>query len=369
MLNLIAALVVSASLMPPGKQMYLDSAGNPLSGGKVYTYAAGTSTPLATYSDQAGTTPNANPVVLNSRGEASIFWGAGPYKVTLRTSADALLWTQDNLYPPFTAAEPLKLYSGGNATTPELAWIDDTNSGFYLIGADNIGLSLGGTKRWDYAASGSTLTGTLTVSGAATLQSTLGVTGTATFTDAVSFLSSTTTTGIATFNGAARFNDPVTFTDPITVSSAATFSDPVTVGTATSTQHAATKAYVDASIDAIYATSVGTVTASTGWTLVNAWTRKSGKTVTLFFDATAGGGAAWASVLTVPAGRRIATNTRFPCVVSDASAGPLLYPAQCVAQADGSVTAGEYYNGTSVVTTFAIGTGDSVSGIITYVVD
>jgi hypothetical protein len=254
MLNLIAALVVSASLMPPGKQMYLDGAGNPLSGGKVYTYAAGTSTPLATYSDQAGNIPNANPVVLNSRGEASIFWGAGPYKVTLRTSADALLWTQDNLYPPLTAAEPLRLYSGGNATTPELTWTDDTNSGLYLIGADNIGLSLGGTKRWDYAAAGSTLTGTLAVTGAVTLQSTLGVTGTVTFSDAASFLSSTTTTGIARFTGAAvhdgavTFNDPVTFTDPITVSSPATFSDPVTVGTATGTQHAATKAYVDTQV-------------------------------------------------------------------------------------------------------------------------
>jgi hypothetical protein len=39
-----------------------DPNGLPLAGGKVYTYAAGTSTPLATYTDQAGSTTNANPV-------------------------------------------------------------------------------------------------------------------------------------------------------------------------------------------------------------------------------------------------------------------------------------------------------------------
>ena len=135
------------------------------------------------------------------------------------------------------AAEPLKLYSGGNATTPELTWADDTNSGFYLIGPDEIGLSLGGTKRWHYAASGSTLTGTLTISGATTLQSTLGVTGAATFNDAASFLSSTTTTGIARFSGAALFDGAVTFVSSVTVPAPLASTD------------AATKAYVDAAVE------------------------------------------------------------------------------------------------------------------------
>ena len=65
-----------ASLMPRGKQAYFDNAGDPLAGGRLYTYAAGTSTPLATYSDQAGAVPNTNPVVLDARGEATVFWGA-----------------------------------------------------------------------------------------------------------------------------------------------------------------------------------------------------------------------------------------------------------------------------------------------------
>src|SRR5512138_2023932 len=123
-----------ASLMPQGKQQYLDSAGAPLAGGKLYTYAAGTSTPLATYSDQAGTTPNANPVVLDARGEATIFWGAASYKVTLRDSADALIWTQDNLYAPGGGTVAA---IDGTAGAPPYSFASDTNTGFYRIGADN----------------------------------------------------------------------------------------------------------------------------------------------------------------------------------------------------------------------------------------
>lgn len=87
-----------ASLMPQGKQAYFDANGDPLSGGRLYTYAAGTSTPLATYSDEAGATPNTNPVVLDARGEATVFWSAAPYKVVLTDSADVTVWTQDNVY-------------------------------------------------------------------------------------------------------------------------------------------------------------------------------------------------------------------------------------------------------------------------------
>ena len=93
------------ALMPYGKQQYLDNSGNPLVGGKLYTYAAGTSTPQITHSDAAGTVPNANPVVLDARGEASIFWSASPYKVVLKTSADVELWSQDNLASPPTSSD------------------------------------------------------------------------------------------------------------------------------------------------------------------------------------------------------------------------------------------------------------------------
>ena len=78
------------------RHQFFDSSGNPLSGGKVYTYDAGTSTPRNTYTDQGAGTPNANPVILDSRGEASI-WFSGSYKVVLKTSADVTIYTVDNI--------------------------------------------------------------------------------------------------------------------------------------------------------------------------------------------------------------------------------------------------------------------------------
>jgi hypothetical protein len=334
----------AASLMPQGKQAYHAASGAPLAGGKVYTYAAGTSTPLATYSDQAGATPNANPVVLDSRGEASIFWGAGPYKVTLRTSADALVWTQDNLYPPFTAAGAATLYNGGSAAAPELTWIDDTNSGFYVIGEDNIGLSLGGTKRWDFAAAGSTLTGTLTVSGATTLQSTLGVTGAATLGGTVAITGATT--------GAAATFDSLTL-GTLTVAHAATFTDPVTVGTATSSQHAATKGYVDA-----LGADLGGATYGTGWSVLT-WNWSIGTMRVVYSDATADATSAWTSVLILPAGSRPQIDLIVPGTAYDASA-TTYYPCLVEIKTDGNVRPFRYDNGTSYATMFAIGTGDKV---------
>lgn len=86
-----------AALMPQGKQQYFTAGGIPLVGGKVYTYAAGTTTPLATYTTAAASTPNTNPVILDSRGEASIFFSAVNYKIVVKDSLDSTIWTQDNL--------------------------------------------------------------------------------------------------------------------------------------------------------------------------------------------------------------------------------------------------------------------------------
>lgn len=85
-----------ASILPNGKQYYETTAGIPLVGGKVYTYDAGTTNPRATYSDAAGTIPNTNPVILDARGEALIFWN-GSYKVTLQDSLGNVIWTVDGV--------------------------------------------------------------------------------------------------------------------------------------------------------------------------------------------------------------------------------------------------------------------------------
>jgi hypothetical protein len=87
-----------AVLAPQPKAQFFDANGSPLVGGKVFTYAAGTTTPLATYTDASAATPNTNPVILDSRGECNLwFSNATSYKVVLKSATDELQWTVDNI--------------------------------------------------------------------------------------------------------------------------------------------------------------------------------------------------------------------------------------------------------------------------------
>jgi hypothetical protein len=102
-----------ASLMPVAKQQYFfPGTALPLVGGKLYTYAAGTSTPKNTYQDPAGTTPNTNPITLDSAGSALIYWD-GAYKIVLKDALGNTIYTVDN-YQPSVAFSDL---SGNTATT------------------------------------------------------------------------------------------------------------------------------------------------------------------------------------------------------------------------------------------------------------
>lgn len=71
-----------------------------LNGGKLYSFDAGTTNPRATYPSVpdalAGTNPNTNPVILDSRGEADVVV-QGATKVELRDADDNVIWTFDNI--------------------------------------------------------------------------------------------------------------------------------------------------------------------------------------------------------------------------------------------------------------------------------
>jgi hypothetical protein len=86
-------------LMPNLVQTFVDSNGDALAGGKVYTYEAGTSTPLVTYNSSVESVPNqnTNPVILDANGQANIWLKNQAYKIVLTDADDNVLVTRDNV--------------------------------------------------------------------------------------------------------------------------------------------------------------------------------------------------------------------------------------------------------------------------------
>jgi len=91
--------VILSPLAGAGWQFF-DNSGVPLAGGKLYTYAAGSTTPQTTYTSSSGGTANANPIVLDAAGRVSDeVWLTTNinYKFVLKTSDDTTLWTADDI--------------------------------------------------------------------------------------------------------------------------------------------------------------------------------------------------------------------------------------------------------------------------------
>src|SRR5882724_3576883 len=101
----------AAALSPDPKLQFFDNNGKPLTGGKLFTYLAGTTTKVTTYTDSTAGTPNSNPIILNTRGEAQsggIWLGTGQFKYVLAPSTDTdppthAIWTVDNIQSPLSA--------------------------------------------------------------------------------------------------------------------------------------------------------------------------------------------------------------------------------------------------------------------------
>lgn len=116
------------ALLPPFPKFYAEDAnGLPLAGGLLYTYAAGTTTPLATYTDSTGSVANTNPVVLNSSGLADVWLTAGTsYKFVLENSVGQVQWTVDNITGGIQ----------GTAGTPGSVWRNGTGVPSNSLGVD-----------------------------------------------------------------------------------------------------------------------------------------------------------------------------------------------------------------------------------------
>lgn len=100
---------------------FFDNNGDPLVGGRVYTYEAGTTTPLATYTSSSGGTAHANPIVLDAAGKVpgGEIWlnYAKKYKFVVKTSTDVLLNTYDNLGGSFNAGNIVDRFTGDGVQT------------------------------------------------------------------------------------------------------------------------------------------------------------------------------------------------------------------------------------------------------------
>ena len=98
---------------------FFDNNGVPLAGGLIYTYAAGTTTPQATYTTSAGTIAHANPIVLDSAGRVpggQIWLLFAGYKFVLKTSTTVLVATYDNINPATGVVPTISNFTGDGTT-------------------------------------------------------------------------------------------------------------------------------------------------------------------------------------------------------------------------------------------------------------
>ena len=136
-------------------QFFTDS-GVPLSGGKLYTYAAGTTTPKTSYTSSSGATAHTNPIILDSAGRVpggEIWISAPPYKFVLNTSADVLIATYDNVLGIGAASYQVDNFTGtGSQTvfTLSAASLGENFTFVYINGVYQ--------NKNTYAVSGATLT-------------------------------------------------------------------------------------------------------------------------------------------------------------------------------------------------------------------
>jgi hypothetical protein len=160
---------MAVNLSPVGgaAAQFFDDAGNVLTGGKLYSYAAGTTTPAPTYTTNAGDIAHPNPIILNAAGRVptgEIWLENGQlYKFVLTTATDVLIWTVDNLAGlatsgqegyviatqaqtvfnvPFTylvGLNSLKVYVNGNKQVVTLNYIENSTTSITFLNGLNVG--------------------------------------------------------------------------------------------------------------------------------------------------------------------------------------------------------------------------------------
>lgn len=136
---------------------FFNNSGVPLTGGKLYTYAAGTTTPLPSYTTSAGNVAHTNPIVLDSAGRVpnggEIWITSQIYKFVLHTSTDVLIASYDNVVGQGVSSFTAQNFTGNGSTiafTLSSAPNNENSTFVYINGVYQ--------QKNTYSVSGTTLT-------------------------------------------------------------------------------------------------------------------------------------------------------------------------------------------------------------------
>jgi hypothetical protein len=148
---------MAVNLSPVGgvAAQFFTNTGAVLTGGKIYTYAAGTTTPAATYTSSSGSTAWANPIVLDAAGRVpsggEIWLTDGiSYKFVLKDSTDVLIATYDNIsginsnFVAYTNSQEIQTATAGQTvfTLTTMQYQPGTNSlSVFVDGVNQYGSS------------------------------------------------------------------------------------------------------------------------------------------------------------------------------------------------------------------------------------
>ena len=132
-------------LAPPPRQQYENANGIPYVGGKLFTYAAGSSTKQTTYTDSVGGTANTNPIILDSAGRTPFgMWLTEglKYKFVLAPSTDtdppgSPIFTEDGIAGVNDTATTTSQWITAGATptyisTTQFTLIGDKTADFHV---------------------------------------------------------------------------------------------------------------------------------------------------------------------------------------------------------------------------------------------
>lgn len=158
--------IVTFSPFAGAGAQFFDNNGVPLAGGLLYTYASGTTTQQATYTNSSGAVANSNPIVLNSSGRTpQEIWllNGYSYKFVLQTATASQIGSYDGI--PYTSTN-LPIINDANSISYEQG--TSTTAGNFIVGSTYLITSIGTTNFTTIGAASNTVGILFTATGVGT---------------------------------------------------------------------------------------------------------------------------------------------------------------------------------------------------------